>query len=227
MINNFLAGKKKYSVFLLTFLTAGVQMVIHDPETQKQLLDFMPTLAMMLSGIAYLIIEGWNDVQRQKSNAEMYKVQTIGSTITPTTLQPQPASPREEIQPIKTVPLEEVKPFDVKTFHESVMASVAQTYIEVNPATVYYQARDKGKLADCQHISQTQDYWAYLVGLAYEALAYIRAIVEKDKPVGGCKPRSPELYAAEQDLRTILKMADNLEALAEAGINWKAKLPSN
>jgi phosphoribosylamine-glycine ligase len=68
MLNRFLSGKKKYSVFIATFLVAVLQMFVGDPETQKELMDFVPTLAMMLSGIVYLVVEGRLDAQREKTN---------------------------------------------------------------------------------------------------------------------------------------------------------------
>ncbi len=120
---------------------------------------------------------------------------------------------------------EEVRPFDVKAFHESVLGSVVQSYTVGNPATIFYQARDKGTITNCQHISQAQDYWDYLVQLVLKAQEYIEGIVEKSKPVDGCKPRSPELYAMQQQVRTTLAGANALNEVARLGIDWKAKLP--
>src|SRR4030042_1038765 len=77
--------------------------------------------------------------------------------------------------------VEQPTPFDPKAFHEDVLANVQATYKETNQATIFYKARDKGSVTDCQHISQAVDYWNYLVDLAVAARDWLKEQTEKKK----------------------------------------------
>jgi transcription elongation factor Elf1 len=121
-----------------------------------------------------------------------------------------------EVQAIAETPV-----FDPKAFHEDVMATVKATYTEVNPCTIFYKARDKGSVTDCQHISQAVDYWNYLVDLAVDAKDWIKEQTEKKKD--GCG-RSPEYYVFNRDFNTTVRAANSLSELAGSKIDWKAKL---
>jgi len=91
----------------------------------------------------------------------------------------------------------------------------------VNPCTIFYKARDKGQVTDCQHISQAVDYWSYLVDLAVDARDWLKEATEKK--AGECG-RSPEYYVFTRDFNTTIRAANSLSELASSGIDWKAKL---
>jgi len=159
------------------------------------------------------------------------------------TSQPQPAitqpAPTEETNPVELVP-----ELDLASFHEAVFKDVGPRYTEVNPCTIFYEARDKGVVTKVGHISQAIDYWNYLVGLAGEAFHYIwgysldEAIQHAGEP--GCptcttcaagtdidsKARRAGMayYAILLDLRRTLEKQQDLYQLAQSGIDWKAKL---
>lgn len=230
MINKFLAGKKKYSVFITTLLVSAIQLFVVDPGQQRELGDMVPMMAMVLSGIVYLVVEGTRDIQREKTNTEYYKALNLGvvSTEPPNHTEigiaPHKSSPGEPTsQPQKTPP----EKFDVAGFHENIMSSVKATYTEVNPATVYYQARDKGMLTGCTHISQAEDYWDYLLSLAFDAEDYLRQAVQQTQKAQVCQPRDPAYYAMQRDVRNTVQCRENLRELAQSSIDWKAKLPPN
>jgi hypothetical protein len=108
-----------------------------------------------------------------------------------------------------------------------VLNDVAARYTEVNPATVFYTARDKGGLTTCHDIKQAQDYWDYLVTLAYDAEQYVREATKAGETVGGCKVRSPEHVQMQNELTKTIRQRDNVYALAQSNIDWRAKLGGN
>ncbi len=107
------------------------------------------------------------------------------------------------------------------------MVTISRKIISIIPveiATVYYQARDRGMVTKCSSITQAQDYWDYLVSLAYEATDYLREATVP--PKGGCQPRDPAYYAMQRDVKHTLQCKDNLNALAKSGTDWKKALPA-
>ena len=160
---------------------------------------------------------------------------------------PPPAAP--PAAPVVEAPPE---PFDVQAFHSMVVAAVSPSYGEVNPATTFYEAMDKGRATACEDISQAQDYWDYLSSLAADAFAYIWGYSYADAlqniAAPGC-PKCPscgegcgshqnidskarhmgmQFYTVLLDLRRILRQRADLEQLAAERIDWKSKLgPQN
>jgi len=104
-----------------------------------------------------------------------------------------------------------------------VLAEVEGTYKEVNPATIYYKARDKGTVTACQAISQAQEYWSYLVDLAVDAMDWLKE--ETEKKAGTCG-RSPEYYVFTRDFNSTIRAANALAELANSKVDWKARLMS-
>jgi hypothetical protein len=160
------------------------------------------------------------------------------------TTEPQPSTSTQTETVEEAKPLQLVPTLDVAAFHEAVLKDVGPRYTEVNPCTIFYEARDKGTVTRAQHISQAMDYWNYLVGLAGEAFHYIwgcsldEAIEHATEP--GCptcttceagtdidsKARRAGMayYAILLDLRRTLEKQQDLYQLADSGIDWKAKL---
>ncbi len=229
MLNRFLAGKKKYSVYIATFLVAAIEMFSGDPEVQKELADFVPLLAMVLSGIAYLVVEGRIDAQREKTNTAQAQAAVVMANGTINGTQAQPAAAQPEIQPIAASQPQIPKPpepLDIKLFHERVLNDTAAKYTEQNPAAVFNEAKDKGSITTCHDIKQARDYWDYLVTLAYDAAAYVKEQTGIDKP-GPCKVRSPEYMAVQRDLMKTIANRDLVYALAQSNIDWKRALGPN
>jgi hypothetical protein len=109
------------------------------------------------------------------------------------------------------------KPFDVKAFHERVLSDVGSKYSEVNPFTVFSEAKDKGSVTTCYGIQQAKDYWDYLVPLAYAARDDVKERTERAK--GACKGvAAPELVLMESQLARILQHRDNVYRLSD--IPW-------
>ncbi|MGA7678328.1 MAG: hypothetical protein WCA51_08180, partial [Dehalococcoidia bacterium] len=221
MLQNFLDGKKKYSAFIITALATMIPLFIQDPEAQKTVLDFVPSVAAALAGIFYIVTQG--NVDKEKAKAVLATNGT--TTSTQTAAEAQPAQPQQQTQPVKTEPPAE--PLDLKLFHERVLNDTAAKYSEQNAATVFYTARDKGGLTTCHDIKQAQDYWDYLVTLAYDAEQYVKEATNAGKKVGGCTVRSPEHVQMQNELMKTIRYRDNVYALAQTNIDWRAKLGGN
>ncbi len=222
MLQKFMDGKKKYSAFIITVLAAVIPMLIQEPEAQQTFMDMVPSVAAAAAGIFYILTQGKIDAEKEKArNAEAPANVVLNSAAA----QPVSAAPAQEAQQAQqteeTPATLDAVPFDPKAFHESVMATVKETYTEVNPCTIFYKARDKGTVTDCQHISQAVDYWNYLVDLAVDAKDWIKEQTEKSK--GECG-RSPEYYVFNRDFNTTIRAANSLSELAGSKIDWKAKL---
>jgi hypothetical protein len=153
-------------------------------------------------------------------------------------------TPAQAVAAEEAKPLEPVAPLDVAAFHEAVLKDVGPSYTEVNPCTIFYEARDKGLVTTVEHVSQAVDYWNYLVGLSQEAFSYIWGCSLEDAiqhaNETGC-PNCPTCsagtdidskarhagmayYAVLLDVRHTLKKRDDVYQLAHSGIDWKAKL---
>ncbi|MDD4986103.1 MAG: hypothetical protein PHQ43_10020, partial [Dehalococcoidales bacterium] len=156
----------------------------------------------------------------------------------PTPAQPAPL-PEEKPQPVEPVPV-----FDAAAFHEVVLKDVGPKYTEINPCTIFYEARDKGLVTKVDHISQAVDYWDYLIDLAQEGFQHIwgytleEAIAKVNET--GCPtcPTCPgsrdidskarqagmSFYAILLELRRIMRKRQDIYQLAQCDIDWKSKL---
>jgi hypothetical protein len=217
MLQKFLDGKKKYSAFIITILATVIPLLIQEPEAQKTFMDMVPSLAAVAAGVFYILTQGKIDAEKEKARTAEAQAAVVSNGAPTHSI--QEAAQTQETQ--STQVIVEIPVFDPKAFHESVMATVKETYTEVNPCTIFYKARDKGSVTDCQHISQAIDYWNYLVDLAVDAKDWIKEQTEKKD--GECG-RSPEYYVFNRDFNTTIRAANSLSELAGTKIDWKAKL---
>jgi len=214
MLQKFLDGKKKYSAFIITMLATIIPLFIQEPEAQKTFLDMVPSLAAAAAGVFYILTQGKIDAEKEKTRIAETQATVIKNDLPALSSQLTPESLEAQETPVTPV-------FDPKAFHENVMATVKATYTEMNPCTIFYKARDKGSVTDCQHISQAVDYWNYLVDLAVDAKDWIKEQTEKQK--GECG-RSPEYYVFNRDFNATIRAANSLSELAGSKIDWKIKL---
>ncbi len=222
MLQKFMDGKKKYSAFIITALATMIPLFIQDPEAQKTIMDFVPSVAAAIAGIFYIVTQGNIDKEKEKAKAALATNGTVTST--QTVAEAQPTQQTQQTQ--ATLQTQVSEPLDLKLFHERVLNDVAAKYTEQNAATVFYTARDKGGLTTCHDIKQAQDYWDYLVTLAYDAEQYVREATQVDKP-GPCKVRSPEHVQMQNELTKTIRQRDNVYALAQTNIDWRTKLGGN
>jgi hypothetical protein len=215
MLQKFMDGKKKYSAFIITILATMIPLFVQDPEVQKTVLDMVPSAAAFLAGVIYIISEASLDKKREDTKIS---ANGNGGTVAATQVIEAPAAqPQAQSQSV----VEQPTPFDPKAFHEDVLAKVKATYTEVNQCTIFYKARDKGSVTDCQHISQAEDYWNYLVDLAVDARDWLKE--QTEKKAGTCG-RSPEYYVFTRDFNTTIRAANALNELASSKVDWKSRL---
>jgi hypothetical protein len=217
MLGKFLDGKKKYSAFIITVLATLIPLFIQDPEAQKTIMDYVPSIAAALAGVFYILTQGGIDKETEKAKTATAQAALVMANGTQNGGYAPAAQPQQQSQPVAELPT----PLDPKSFHEDVLATVKATYTEVNQCTIFYKARDKGSVTDCQNISQAVDYWNYLVDLAVDAKDWLKEETEKKK--GECG-RSPEYYVFNRDFNTTIRAANSLSELATSKIDWKAKL---
>ena len=231
MIQKFLDGKKKYSAFIITLLAALIPLFIQEPEAQKTIMDYVPSIAAALAGIFYIVTQGGIDKETEKAKTATAQAALVMANGTQSGAPAQPAIAQQEIQPIGasqpiSTNLNQSQPLDIKLFHERVLNDTAARYSEQNPATVFSMAKDRGSITTCQNIKQAQTYWDYLVTLVYDAEQYVREVAQVDKP-GPCKVRSPEHVAMQLEVMKIVRLRDNVYTLAQTGIDWRKKLGPN
>ncbi len=229
MLQKFLDGKKKYSAFIITVLATMIPLFIQEPEAQKTMMDFVPSLAAALAGIFYIVTQGSIDKETEKAKTTTAQAALAVANGTQNGGHAQPAAAQQEIQPIAASQPQIPKPpepLDIKLFHERVLSDTAARYSEQNPATVFSEAKDKGSVTTCHDIKQALDCWDYLVTLAYDAEQYVKETAQVDKP-GPCKVRSPEYVYMQLELMKTIRCRDNVYALAQTGINWRARLGIN
>lgn len=223
MIQKFMDGKKKYTAFIITILATLVPLFIQEPEAQKTIMDFVPTVATLIAGVFYIVTQGNIDKAKELTK------QVNGTAATapgagPAAPAAAPAS-QAAAPAIQPAPVEPEAEFDVKTFHQTVLDTVKSIYTEVSPATIFYRARDLGATTVCQSLKQARQFWDYLVGLGYDADAWFKEMDAKTK--GQCG-RSVNYAIWQQQFSTILTQQAELYQLLNSGIDWKTKLtPTN
>jgi len=224
MLQKFMDGKKKYSAFIITVLATMVPLFVQEPEAQKTILDMVPSVAAFLAGVFYIVTQGGVDKEKEKARAAEVQAVIAANGGVANGKGGAAAQPTQPQQPAAAAILQVEEPpvtFDPKSFHESVLADVEGTHKEMNPCTIFYEARNKGQVTKCQHISQAVDYWYYLVDLVVDARDWLKE--ETEKKVGECG-RSPEFYVFTRDFNTIMRAANQLGILAASKIDWRSKL---
>jgi hypothetical protein len=229
MIQKFLDGKKKYSAFIITILATLIPLFIQEPGAQTELMDMVPSLAAVLAGIFYIVTQAGIDKEKEKAATAQAQAALVMANGAINGAQAQPAQPQQEIQgsPGASAPgAVEIKPLDIKLFHERVLNDTAAKYSEQNPATVFSEAKDKGSVTTCHNIKQAVDYWDYLVTLAYDAEQFVKEQTGIDKP-GPCKVRSPEYVQMQLELMKTIRCRDTVYTLAQTNIDWRKAIAPN
>ncbi len=225
MINRFLSGKKKYSVFIATFLTSVITMAVSDPAQAQELQEFVPMLAMLISGVAYLIVEGWNDSRRTQTEAAYYNMLTAqhqaqaaaggraegGSTTTTSATASVNTEPCDEAGFISSIHTRAVE-----------LARTAFPDAPQELQSIYRAAEAIGQKTLCRDIREALAYWDYLSGLAEDAWKQLEF---DNKDERGCKLHPPELYEFRATVKRAQTNYENLKKLAESGKEWARSFP--
>jgi hypothetical protein len=250
VLNNFMAGKKKYSAsVILPIIIAIIQVMVQDQTTASTLVElaqeFLPTIIALVGGIGYTIVEGINDNARLKNSASNGAVN--GSVPAQPLNTSQPAQVNGQ-QTTSTVLESAPYPWDVQAFDEQVKKKAPITYGVLNESTELYQAMNSGADTRCDYIEHAVEYWDYLVMKADARFSQIwgysfREAQEK-VPEPGC-PTHPSTcgsfsnlkhkalalgeayYTAFLDYERIKQKSLDIQSLAEyvkRVFNWKTAL---
>jgi hypothetical protein len=217
MINRFLSGKKKYSVFIATFLTSAITMAVSDPQQAQELQEFVPMLAMLISGVAYLIVEGWNDSRRTQTEAAYYNMLTAQH-------QAQAGGGERAGRGNTTTTTAPAEPFDEARFINSIhtgAVELARTAFPDAPQglqSIYRAAEAIGQKTLCHDIREALAYWDYLSGLAEDAWKQLEF---DNKDERGCKLHPPELYEFRATVNRVNSCYEKLQALVRSGGDWR------
>lgn len=221
MINKFLQGKKKYSVFIATFLTSIITMAVQDPGQAQELQEFVPMLAMLISGVAYLIVEGINDSKRTETEAAYYNMLTAQH-------QANTAIGTGGENTTSSTTMIATEPFDEAAFINTIHAGaveLAKTAFPDAPdslVSIYHAAEAIGQKTPTNDIREALAYWDYLCGLAEDAWKQLEFDTKDEK---GCKLHPPELYEFRATVKRVQTNYENLKKLAESGKDWTRSYP--
>ena len=231
-MTNFMSGKKKITMFLITAATALINTYVADPtqaETFLQLAtQYIPTLVVFAGSIFGVNRETKVDVEREKTK----QVEATKTT----------AEANKVIQEAEILqPLAEESyfdPFDQEAFAKKLEGRAAKTYLQVTPTTLYFASLDKGKATRCAHLDQALAYWDFLVTRVRLAFTHMYGFPyeEADKHLAddkSCPYYSVENMARQKGIhfwnmlrqvRWISRKQQDLENLALTDIEWQAKL---
>lgn len=218
-INKFLQGKKKYSVFIATFLTSVISFLVQDPQQAQELQEFVPLLAMLVSGVAYLIVEGWNDVHRAQAEEAYYNMlSATKQTSLPAESCPKPAAQAAGTGAVTVEPFDEAE--FVRQVHAGAVGLAKAAFPDAPEAltSIYRAAEEVGKKLECTDIRQALAYWNYLRGLAEDAWKQLEF---QSKDSQGCKLHPPELYEFRATVKRTATTLKNLDDLSQTSYDWR------
>lgn len=213
-INRFLQGKKKYSVYITSVLVSIITLAVSDPAQQKELMDFVPLVAMVLSGIVYLVVEGWNDSKRAEAEQAYYNAFAATQAASPPPEQKPPAQPAQKAE----------EPFDeaafVKQVHTAAVELAKKAFPDAPEAltSIYRAAEAVGQKLECKDIREAVAYWSYLQGLAEDVW---KELEFNNKDASGCKLHPPELYEFRATVNRVNNCYEKVQELAKSGRDWR------
>ncbi len=217
-INRFLQGKKKYSVYIATLLTSIITMAVPDPGAQAELQELVPLAAMVLSGIAYLIVEGWNDTRRAEAEEAYYNM------LAATRQTHLPATPAQES--VTTQAPSGPPPFNeaefIRDFHARVVETAGKLFTDspASPPNLYRAAEHLGQRTECHDIREAVAYWEYLAQLAEDAWRQLEFDTRDEK---GCKLFSPDLYEFRATSKRTAALLDKLQKMDRTADEWRKR----
>jgi len=232
-MTNFMSGKKKITMFLVTAATALINTYVGDPGQAETLVDlatqYLPTLVVFAGAIFGVNREAKLDVEREKT--KQVEATKVTAEATRTIQEAEILAPLAEESYFD--------PFDQEAFSKKLQARAAKTYLEVTPTTLYFASLDKGKVTKCAHLDQALAYWDFLVMQVRAAFTHIYGFPyeEADTHLADHNKQCP-YYSVEnmarqkgihfwnmlRQVRWISRKQQDLESLALTDIDWQAKL---
>lgn len=221
-----LDGKKKWTAALIAI--AGTVVAQFAPEQESAIMETVQTMAPMVIGGIYIIMQWMHDDKKETVKVEQEKTIQVQAQA-----QAQLKTPDPELAD-ETPPA----PFDPAAFDEKVEHRAPEVYLDANDMTRFFAARDLGARTPCTYLNKAVDYWLYLLDKAHKAFIckFGFPYNEAEKHLGDDKScpyysvdnmarqRGIDYYAMLRQLRWAERKVNDVEELSETDIDWYAKL---
>ena len=157
-----LDGKKKWTAALIAI--AGTVVAQFAPEQESAIMETVQTMAPMVIGGVYIIMQWMHDDKKEAVKIEQEKTRQVQATAAP-------ATESEVVQELEAELYFE--PFDQESFQKKVIARSKAAYFVNNPLTEFQAARDKALIAPSKNIDKAKSFWYYYVKKALHAFEYM------------------------------------------------------
>jgi len=222
-----LDGKKKWTAALIAI--AGTVAAQFAPGQESAIMETVQTMAPMLIGGIYIIMQWMHDDKKEQVKVEHEKTIQIQTQTQATNHQ----------SPVTTEP-EPPAPFDPAAFDQKVEQRAPETYLDANDMTRFFAARDLGRTAPCSYLNKAVDYWLYLLDKAHKAFIckFGYPYNEAENHLADNKQcsyysvenmarqKGIDYYAMLRELRWAERKVKDIEELYHSDIDWYAKLES-
>lgn len=170
MLQNWLDGKKKYSAFIITIAAAILESLNLSPELQAEITAYIPMLATIASGIAYIIIQGRIDNSKTVANSTNGSATAAAvATVIPTTQTSAPSAVAAASTTVAQPAAAAAVPFNAEEFDKLVEEKAKTDYLEANDITRYFAAQDLGNTSKWAGLYHQLAYQDYMVAKAMKA----------------------------------------------------------
>ncbi|MCK4722159.1 MAG: hypothetical protein KAT75_02590 [Dehalococcoidia bacterium] len=162
-----LDGKKKWTAALVAI--AGTVVAQFAPEQESAIMETVQTMAPMLIGGIYIIMQWMHDDKKETVKVEHEKTEQVkAQSLTSSRITSGQADILEEVQA-------EIfyEPFDQETFEKKVIARSKAAYFVDNPLTQFQAARDKALIATSRNVDKAKSYWYYYVKKGLAAFEFL------------------------------------------------------
>lgn len=170
MLQQWLDGKKKYSAFIITMLVTLLEAFKLSPETTAEISTYIPMLGTLISGVAYIIVQGIID-NKQAVPATATQTATKIIDALPTQFTPAPTDQTQATSQAvaQLPPAAAAIPFNAEEFDQLVEEKAKRDYLEANDITRYFAAQDLGNTTKWASLYHQLAYQDYMVAKAFKA----------------------------------------------------------
>jgi hypothetical protein len=147
-----LDGKKKFIATLVS-IAASLVGLFMAPENTEPATQAIAVAGPLVLGFLYDWLQSRHDVKKKEVELKREEVVLVEA-------QAAAAAQATQTQPVGLPTADYRLPttFNVEDFHTQVLADTPAKYTELNPATTFYQAKDKGQVTPCSDLTQAMDY---------------------------------------------------------------------
>ena len=163
-----LDGKKKWTAALIAI--AGTVVAQFAPEQESAIMETVQTMAPMVIGGVYIIMQWMHDDKKEAVKVEQEKTKQVQAQAT----NHQSLITNDQAELLQEAEAElYFEPFDQEAFEKKVIARSKAAYFVNNPLTEFQAARDKALIAPSKNIDKAKSFWYYYVKKALHAFEYM------------------------------------------------------